>query len=155
MASKLTHMKKYVVLIGAFLLFSIQLLAQAPVYLTKSYNPVDSERYTAYPSLEIEGGDIWNNCFVLGVINNYHGRASFSLGSKYETISFIVGPGKSHGKHDPDVVQIHADGKRVFEHVVREADLAKHFTLNISGVDKLEFCLLNAQCDVAFCEVAL
>ena len=148
-------MKKYVVLIGAFLLFSIQLLAQAPVYLTKSYNPVDSERYTAYPSLEIEGGGIWNNCFVLGVINNYHGRASFSLGSKYETISFIVGTGKSHGKHDPDVVQIHADGKRVFEHVVREADLAKHFTLNINGVDKLEFCLLNAQCDVAFCEVAL
>lgn len=115
-------MKKYVVLIGAFMLFSIQLLAQAPVYLTKSYKPVDSERYTAYPSLEIEGGDIWNNCFVLGVINNYHGRASFSLGSKYETISFIIGPGKSHGKHDPDVVQIHADGKRGFEHVVREAD---------------------------------
>ena len=151
----LIHMKKHLVLFAAFMLLSVQLFAQTPIYLTKAHKPVESDRYTAYPSLEIEGGDTWNNCFVLGVINNYHGRASFSLGSKYETISFIIGPGKSHGKHDPNVVQIHADGKRVFEHVVREADLAKHFTLNISGADKLEFSLLNAQCDVALCEVAL
>ena len=148
-------MKKHILLIAVFLLFGVHLSAQTPVYLTKAYKPLEGDRYTAYPSLEIEGGDTWNNCFVLGVINNYHGRASFSLGSKYETISFIIGPGKSHGKHDPNVVQIHADGKRVFEHVVREADLTKHFTLNISGVDKLEFSLLNAECDVAFCEVAL
>ena len=148
-------MKKHILLIAVFLLFGVHLSAQTPVYLTKAYKPLEGDRYTAYPSLEIEGGDTWNNCFVLGVINNYHGRASFSLGGKYETISFIIGPGKSHGKHDPNVVQIHADGKRVFEHVVREADLTKHFTLNISGVDKLEFSLLNAECDVAFCEVAL
>ena len=148
-------MKKFIFLLAAFILFSAQLLAQTPVYLTKAHKPVENEYYKAYSSLEIEGGDIWNNCFVLGVINNYHGRASFSLGGKYEIISFIIGPAKSHGKHNPNVVQIFADGKRVFEHVVREADLAKHFTLNISGADKLEFSLLNAECDVAFCEVAL
>ena len=150
-------MKRLFILFVVFMLVSVsaQLSAQTPVYLTKAHKPVKSDRYTAYPSLEIEGGDTWNNCFVLGVINNDHGRALFSLGSKYETISFIIGPAKSHGKHDPNIVQIHADGKRVFEHVVREADLAKHFTLNISGVDKLEFSLLNAQCDVALCEVAL
>ena len=148
-------MKKFIFLLAAFILFSAQLLAQTPVYLTKAYKPVESEYYKASSSLEIEGGDTWNNCFVLGVINNYHGRASFSLGGKYEIISFIIGPAKSHGKHDPNVVQIFADGKRIFEHVVREADLAKHFTLNISGADKLEFSLLNAECDVAFCEVAL
>ena len=148
-------MKKFIFLLAAFILFSAQLLAQTPVYLTKAFKPVESEYYKAYSSLEIEGGDNWNNCFVLGVINNYHGRASFSLGGKYEIISFIIGPAKSHGKHDPNVVQIFADGKRIFEHVVREADLAKHFTLNISGADKLEFSLLNAECDVALCEVAL
>ena len=148
-------MKKFIFLLAASLLISFQLLSQTPVYLTKAYKPLENEYYKAYSSLEIEGGDTWNNCFVLGVINNYHGRASFSLGGKYEIISFIIAPAKSHGKHDPNVVQIYADGKRIFEHVVREADLAKHFTLNISGADKLEFSLLNAQCDVALCEVAL
>lgn len=148
-------MKRYVFLTVAFLLMSLLLSAQTPVYLTKACEPIESQYYKAYSSLEIEGGDTWNNCFVLGVINNYRGRALFSLGGKYEIISFIIAPAKSHGKHDPNVVQIYADGKRVFEHVVREADLAKHFTLNISGADKLEFSLLNAQCDVALCEVAL
>ena len=148
-------MKKCVFLTVAFLLMSLLLSAQTPVYLTKACEPIESQYYKAYSSLEIEGGDTWNNCFVLGVINNYRGRALFSLGGKYEIISFIIAPAKSHGKHDPNVVQIYADGKRVFEHVVREADLAKHFTLNISGADKLEFSLLNAQCDVALCEVAL
>ena len=141
MRVKLIRMNKHIVLFATFLFFCANLFAQTPVYLTKAYKPLESDRYTAYSSLEIECGDTWNNCFVLGVINNDHGRALFSLGSKYETISFIIGPAKSHGKHDPNVVQIHADGKRVFEHVVREADLAKHFTLNISGVDKLEFIL--------------
>ena len=85
-------MKKFFFLLVASVLISFQLLAQTPVYLTKAYKPVESEYYKAYSSLEIEGGDTWNNCFVLGVINNYHGRASFSLGGKYEIISFIIGP---------------------------------------------------------------
>ena len=155
MASKLTRMKKHVFLTVALLLMSTLLSAQTPVYLTKAYKPVESEYYNAYSSHEIQGGDTWNNCFVLGVINNYHGRAVFKLGGKYETISFIMGPDKGHGKYDPNIVQIHADGKRIFEQVVRDADLAQHYTLNISGVDKLEFSLLRPQCEVAFCEVAL
>ena len=76
-------MKKFIFLLAAFILFSAQLLAQTPVYLTKAHKPVENEYYKAYSSLEIEGGDIWNNCFVLGVINNYHGRASFSLDRHY------------------------------------------------------------------------
>ena len=40
-------MKKFTLLILAFMLFSIQLLAQTPVYLTKAYKPIESERYTA------------------------------------------------------------------------------------------------------------
>ena len=148
-------MKRCVFLTVAFLLMSVVLSAQTPVYLTKAYKPVESELYDAYSSHEIQGGDTWNNCFVLSVINNYCGRAVFNLGGKYETISFIMGPDKGHGKYDPNIVQIHADGKRVFEQVVRDSDLAQHYTLNISGVDKLEFSLLRPQCEVAFCEVAL
>ena len=148
-------MKKLVSLIAIFLLMSVLLSAQTPVYLTKAYKPVESEFYDAYSSLEIQGGDTWNNCFVLREINSYSGRAVFKLGGKYETISFIMGPDKGHGKYDPNIVQIHADGKRIFEHVVRDSDLAEHFTLNISGVDKLEFSLLRPEVEVAFCEVAL
>ena len=148
-------MRKSIILITALLLISAHLSAQTPVYLTKAYKPVESELYDAYSSHEIQGGDTWNNCFVLSVINNYCGRAVFNLGGKYETISFIMGPDKGHGKYDPNIVQIHADGKRVFEQVVRDSDLAQHYTLNISGVDKLEFSLFRPQCEVAFCEVAL
>ena len=146
-------MKRFLYIL-AFLVCSAT-YAQTPVYLTKAYEPVESELYDAYSSHEIQGGDTWNNCFVLGVINNYCGRAVFNLGGKYETISFIMGPDKGHGKYDPNIVQIHADGKRVFEQVVRDSDLAQHYTLNISGVDKLEFSLFRPQCEVAFCEVAL
>ena len=155
MASKLIRMRKYLIFIAAFLLMSVQLIAQTPVYLTKAYQPVDSDRYTAHSSLEIQGGDVWNNCFTLGVINNYHGYAVFHLGGKYESISFILGAEKSHGGNDPNIVQIHADGKRIFDYVLRDGDLGQHFTLNISGVDKLKFSLVKPEVEAAFCEVAL
>lgn len=67
-------MKRSVSLVIAFLLVSVQLFAKTPVYLTKAYKPVDSKFYNAYSSLEIQGGDTWNNCFVLGVINNLRGK---------------------------------------------------------------------------------
>ena len=148
-------MKKHVFLTIAFMLVSVLLSAQTPVYLTKAYKPVESDRYTAYSSLEIQGGDTWNNCFTLGVINNYHGYATFRLGGKYESISFILGAEKSNGGNDPNIVQIHADGKRIFDYVLRDGDLGQHFTLNISGVDKLEFSLVKPEVEAAFCEVAL
>ena len=150
-------MKRHVILLIAFMLVSVsaQLYAQTPVYLTKAYKPVESDRYTAYSSLEIQGGDTWNNCFTLGVINNYHGYATFHLGGKYETISFILGAEKSNGGNDPNIVQIHADGRRIFDHVLRDGDLGQHFTLDISGVDKLEFSLVKPEVEPAFCEVAL
>lgn len=148
-------MKKHILLIGALLLTSVILSAQTPVYLTKAYQPVEKDLYNTYPSLEIQGGDAWNNCFTLGVINNYHGHATFQLGGKYETISFILGAEKSNGGNDPNIVQIHADGRRIFDHVLRDGDLGQHFTLNISGVDKLEFSLVKPEVEAAFCEVAL
>ena len=148
-------MKRHIILLIAFVLMSAQLFAQTPVYLTKAYKPVESDRYTAYSSLEIQGGDTWNNCFTLGVINNYHGYATFHLGGKYEYISFILGAEKSNGGNDPNIVQIHADGKRIFDYVLRDGDLGQHFTLNISGVDKLEFSLVEPEVEPAFCEVAL
>ena len=150
-------MKRHVILLIAFMLVSVsaQLSAQTPVYLTKAYKPVESDRYTAYSSLEVQGGDTWNNCFTLGVINSYHGYATFHLGGKYETISFILGAEKSNGGNDPNIVQIHADGRRIFDHVLRDGDLGQHFTLNISGVDKLEFSLVKPEVEAAFCEVAL
>lgn len=148
-------MKHRILLCLCVLAFGFSSFAQSPVYLTKAYKPVDSDRYTAYSSLEIQGGDTWNNCFTLGVINNYHGYATFRLGGKYECISFILGAEKSNGGNDPNIVQIHADGRRIFDYVLRDGDLGQHFTLNISGVDKLEFSLVKAEVEPAFCEVAL
>ena len=112
--------------------------AQTPIYLTKAYKPVEADLYETYSSREIQGGDTWNNCFTLGVINNYHGHAVFHIGG-----------------NDPNIVQIHADGRRIFDYVLRDGDLGQHFTLNISGVDKLEFSLVKPEVEAAFCEVAL
>ena len=148
-------MKKHIILIAALILLGTQLFAQSPVYLTKVYTPVETTLYEPNPSLEIQGGDAWSNCFVLGVINNNHGRAVFHVGGKYETMTFILGAPKAHGGDDPNIVQIHADGRRIFDHVIRDGDLGKHITLNISGVDKLEFSLVNPDLEAAFCEVAL
>ena len=52
-------MKKHILLIAVFLLFGVYLSAQTPVCLTKAHKPLESDQYTAYPSLEIEGGDTW------------------------------------------------------------------------------------------------
>ena len=155
MASKLIQMKKYIFFIATFLLMGVRLSAQTPVYLTKAYKPVEADLYDTYSSREIQGGDTWNNCFVLGVINNYYGHAVFHVEGKYESISFILGADKSHGGNDPNIVQIHADGRRIFDYVIRDGDLGQHFTLNISGVDKLEFSLVKPEVEAAFCEVAL
>ena len=72
-------MKKNIFLIGVLLLTSALLSAQTPTYLTKAYQPVEKDLYNTYPSLEIQGGDVWNNCFTLGVINNYHGHAQYFI----------------------------------------------------------------------------
>lgn len=149
------RLKKHIILIAAFILLCTHIFAQTPVYLTKTYEPVESDLYDAYPSLEIQGGDTWNNCFVLGVINNYHGRAVFHIGGKYETISFVLGAAKAHGGDDPNIVQIHADGRRIFDYVIRDGDLGKHVTLNISGVDKLEFSLVDPALEAAFVPVGV
>lgn len=149
------RLKKHIILIAAFILLCTHIFAQTPVYLTKTYEPVESDLYDAYPSLEIQGGDTWNNCFVLGVINNYHGRAVFHIGGKYETISFVLGAAKAHGGDDPNIVQIHADGRRIFDYVIRDGDLGKHVTLNISGVYKLEFSLVDPALEAAFVPVGV
>ena len=148
-------MKHRILLCLCVLTFCISSFAQSPVYLTKAYKPVEADLYDTYSSREIQGGDTWNNCFTLGVINNYHGHAVFHIGGKYETISFILGAEKSYGGNDPNIVQIHADGRRIFDYVLRDGDLGQHFTLNISGVDKLEFSLVKPEVEAAFCEVAL
>ena len=152
---KLLNMKRHIIFIAAFLLLGAHLFAQTPVYLVKAYEPVEKTLYESYPSREIQGGDLWNNCFTLGVINTNHGRAVFHVGGKYESMSFVLGAEKSYGGNDPNIVQIHADGKRIFDHVLRDGDLCKHFTLDISGVDKLEFNLVKPEVEAAFCEVAL
>lgn len=149
------YMKHRILLCLCVLTCCFSSFAQMPVYLTKAYKPVEADLYETYSSREIQGGDTWNNCFTLGVINNYHGHAVFHIGGKYETISFILGAEKSHGGNDPNIVQIHADGRRIFDYVLRDGDLGQHFTLNISGVDKLEFSLVKPEVEAAFCEVAL
>ena len=42
---KPTRMKKFIFFIAVFLLRNVQLFAQRPVYLTKAYKPVESDRY--------------------------------------------------------------------------------------------------------------
>lgn len=133
------------------LLFCVASFAQTPVYLTKTLKPTDKKDFTVESSLEIQGSQTWKNAFVL----QNDGKVSFDLGGKYENISFIMGPKQYQIFNDPNIVLIHADGRKIFDAPVKQADLPRHITLNVSGVKTLQFSLVQKSLSIAFCEVAL
>ena len=59
---------------------------------------------------------------------------TFDLGGKYENISFVMAPVHYQVFKDPNIVLIHADGRKVFDSPVKTDDLPRHITLNVSGV---------------------
>lgn len=160
-------MKKIVSLL-IVLLFAANVHGQQ--YLSDLMKPADSYKYFPFKST---GNPIWmggidfKGGFVLQhSVGPYRpGYAMFNLGGKYESLQFVMGctrcwlddktdylygVGKKAG-----IVVIYADGKKVFDEVIREEDVPHTFKLNVSGVNELKFALLQGELMVGFAETTL
>ena len=132
------------------LLLCIASLAQVPVYVTKALKPVSQKGYNPVASIQVRGHQTWKNAFTLEA-----GEVTFNLDGKYENISFVMAPKHYQIYKDPDIVLIHADGRKIFDSPVKTDDLPRHITLNVSGVKSLKFSMVDNGMVLAFCEVAL
>ena len=144
-------MKRFIILVIGFLGICLASYAQSPIYLAKTYKPTEQKGYEVKTSIGIQGGETWKNAFTLWD----EGKVSFNIGGKYEQLSFIMGPVNYQIYNEPSIVTIYADGRKIFDSVVKPADLPKHITLNISGVNTLQFTQIENVLNIAFCEVAL
>ncbi len=144
-------MKRFTTLIVGLFCISLAFYAQTPVYLTKVHKPTEQKGYEVETSITIQGNETWKNAFTIWK----EGNASFNLGGKYEQLSFIVGPVSYQIFNVPSIVTILADGQKIFDAVVKPGDLPRHVTLNISGVNTLQFVQVENSLNIAFCEVAL
>ena len=132
------------------LLLCIASFAQVPVYVTKALKPVSQKGYNPVASIQVRGHQTWKNAFTLEA-----GEVTFNLDGKYENISFVMAPKHYQIYKDPDIVLIHADGRKIFDSPVKTDDLPRHITLNVSGVKSLKFSMVDNGMVLAFCEVAL
>lgn len=144
-------MKRLIILVIGFLGICLASYAQTPIYLAKTYKPTEQKGYEVKTSIGIQGGETWKNAFTLWD----EGKVSFNIGGKYEQLTFIMGPVNYQLYNVPSIVTIHADGRKIFDGVVKPADLPKYITLNISGVNTLQFTQVENGLNIAFCEVAL
>ena len=125
--------------------------AQGPVYLAKALKPTEQNSYEVEATVDIHGGETWKNAFTIWD----GGMATFNLGGKYEKFSFVMGPVNYQMFNDPSIVTIFADGRKIFDSVVKPADLPRHITLDINGVNKLQVNEIEGGLSIAFCEAAL
>ena len=144
-------MKRFLTLAFGILSMCLAAYSQTPTYLTKTYKPTEQVGYEVKPSVGIQGGETWKNAFTICD----RGKATFNVDGKHEQLSFIIGPVDYQIFNESSIVTILADGRKIFDAVVKPADLPRHITLNISGVNTLQFVEVKNALNIAFCEVAL
>ena len=144
-------MKRFLTLAFGILSMCLAAYSQTPTYLTKTYKPTEQVGYEVKPSIGIQGGETWKNAFTICD----RGKATFNVDGKHEQLSFIIGPVDYQLFNESSIVTILADGRKIFDAVVKPADLPRHITLNISGVNTLQFVEVKNALNIAFCEVAL
>ena len=144
-------MKRFLTLAFGILSMCLAAYSQTPTYLTKTYKPTEQVGYEVKPSVGIQGDETWKNAFTICD----RGKATFNVDGKHEQLSFIIGPVDYQLFNESSIVTILADGRKIFDAVVKPADLPRHITLNISGVNTLQFVEVKNALNIAFCEVAL
>lgn len=144
-------MKRIVTLALGILSMCLAAYSQSPTYLTKTYKPTEQVGYEVKSSVGIQGGETWKNAFTICD----KGVAAFNVGGKYEQLTFVMGPVDYQMYNDPSIITILADGRKIFDAVVKPADLPRHIALDISGVNTLQFVQVQNALNIAFCEAAL
>ncbi|MBP3202880.1 MAG: NPCBM/NEW2 domain-containing protein [Bacteroidales bacterium] len=155
----------------SLLLLAANLSAGAQVYLSKTYKPIEMRKYNPhYPGVSNEedhmtiAGFRYTNGFGLrnGVLHDQAKEwayAVFSLKGEYEKISFVLGFDRggifAPDNEDASIITIKADGRRIFDEVVRSWHAPREVVLDISGVDELRFDHLKGLYTMGFAEVKL
>ncbi len=145
--------------------------AHAQTYLVNTYKPVDSFCYEAYPynspsskKISMSGGLQWYGGFTIShALSTYDpGYAVFELGGKYETLLFVMGhlttntgAGGSGIDTNPGSITVYADGVKVLDKKVYPYGIPERMSLNINGVNRLEFRLVAGWTPTGFAEATL
>ena len=157
---------KRILLILSFLAMSFLQVHAQTRYLVNVLSPVDSYAYRAYkytggnsPAMNLAGGLDWHAGFTIGstLAPYVPGHASFRLGGEYESIMFVLGRiyDPESFDNEPAVVTVYADGRKIADEIVRKYDVPRRMTLDIRGVDELEFAIVKGEDDIGFAEVSL
>lgn len=103
---------------------------------------------TDYPTLtEMDSININRNTFTSGLqfrasqqlLGHQDGWAYFWMQKKYDKVSFIIGPADNQSSNADGWLTIKADGKIIYEKLIRQTDLAEQVVLDIKGVNQLSF----------------
>lgn len=130
-------------------------------YLGDLAKLTDSHRFTLYKfngSAVPVSGFSYKGGFVIesgrnGLVSqNDPGYAVFRLGGQYDKLSFVIGSYKSNPAADgcDCIATIKADGRRIFDEVVRDHDAPREYILDIKGVNELRFDLPRGSVDLAY-----
>ncbi|MFR9523010.1 MAG: hypothetical protein SNH94_00375 [Rikenellaceae bacterium] len=148
----------FTILFAAMLLCAgVASLSAQPTYLVNQYTPVDSHQYTAYKStsakkMALSGGLQWGGGFSLRCsVGPYKaGYATFNLSGEYETLMFVLGcenygrgAGGSGIDLEPNLVTVHADGRKIMDSKIYPYDVPKRISLDIKGVRELKFSIVQ------------
>ena len=133
-----------------------------PRYLSEIMSPESSymyKRYSGSAEMSLTGGLTWHNGFTIGSSQGPYkpGFATFRLGGEYGCMLFVLGRiyDSESLDHEPAIVTVYADGKKIADEVVRKYDVPKRMKLDIAGADRLEFRIVKGEDDIGFAEVSL
>ena len=73
------------------------------------------------------------------LVGHTEGCASFWLQMKYDKASFVVGPRDNQSSRATAWLTVKADGKIVYEKLIKQSDLAEQVVLDVKNVNKLTF----------------
>ena len=79
----------------------------------------------------------------------------FNVGGQYKTLMFVTGIPDEHIYEGNRIATVYADGKKIFDKVIRVNDVPRLATLDITGVRELKFQLVAGMGEVYFGEVTL
>lgn len=148
--------KLRITITAVFVCLAMMLTAQTPRYLTSQYKSTANSFYQQGRTEKI-GGLKWSHGFKLrsDTGGKSQGYAVFNVGGQYKTLMFVTGIPDEHIYEGNRIATVYADGKKIFDKVIRVNDVPRLATLDITGVRELKFQLVAGMGEVYFGEVTL
>ena len=148
--------KLRITITAVFVCMAMMLTAQTPRYLTSQYKSTANSFYQQGRTEKI-GGLKWSHGFKLrsDTGGKSQGYTVFNVGGQYKTLMFVTGIPDEHIYEGNRIATVYADGKKIFDKVIRVNDVPRLATLDITGVRELKFQLVAGMGEVYFGEITL